>query len=215
MTRPGTWLVVSVMSAATVPVAAKSEQLCSAAPCEEDRGEISALVRPLMRTPEPHPSLSAAFLEQAPTLSLDDGLYEGQADFEPATNRILLRADLDLDLQLAILIHEAQNLEQFGRGSGPAIKTTLSDYVRSRLAMEADAATVSIQVIWRLGADGHPGPWDGLPNWPTQSDLVARYEAEMEASGDATQAVAATFAQWFDRADRCALLCEGGLQQLS
>jgi hypothetical protein len=44
---------------------------------------------------------------------------------------------------------------------------------------------------------------------------VARYEAEMEASGDATQAVAATFAQWFDRADRCALLCEGGLQQLS
>ncbi len=205
MTRPGTWLVVSVMLAATVPVAAESGQVCSAAPYEEDRGEISALVRLLMRTLEPHPSLSAALLRQAPTLCLDDGLYEEQAYFEPATNRIVLRADLDPDLQLAILIHEARHLEQFGRGSCPTIKTTLSDYVRSRLAMEADAAAVSIHVTWGLRADGNPGPWDSLRNWPTQTDLVARYEAEMEASGDATLAVAATFAQWFERADRRAL----------
>lgn len=181
---------------------AVAETLCLPAPYAPDQGALSALADLLQTTLAPYPSLAAALTEQAPTLCLDDGLVEEQAYYEPKTNRIVLHSGLSPDFQLAILIHEVRHLEQYGRGACPTIAATLSDYMRSRLALEADAAAIGIYVAWSLRAAGNPGPWASLQSWPTHDDLVARFAAEMIASGDAVAATAATYAQWFEDLDR-------------
>ncbi len=181
---------------------AVAENVCLPAPYAPDQGELSALADLLQTTLASYPSLAAALNQQAPTLCLDDGLVEEQAYFEPKTNRIVLHAGLNPDFQLAILIHEVRHLEQYGRGACPTIAAALSDYMRSRLALEADAAAIGIYVAWNLSAAGNPGPWASLQSWPTHDDLVARFETEITASGDEVAAIAATYAQWFEDLDR-------------
>jgi hypothetical protein len=185
--------------------AALANEVCLPAPYAPGQGELSSLADRLKQTLAPYPSLARAFADQAPLLCLDGALVEEQAYYEPKTNRIVLHAGLNPDFQLAILIHEIRHLEQYNRGACPTIATPLSDYMRARLALEADAAAIGIYVAWNLRNAGTPGPWDMLQSWPTHDDLVARFEAEMTASGDDLAATAATYAQWFADDDRRAM----------
>jgi hypothetical protein len=148
------------------------------------------------------PSLKQGLETQAPALCIDDSLYDVQGFFEPKTNRIVLRAGLDQDMQLAILLHELRHLEQYGRGACPTIAFTLSDYMRLRLALEADAAAVGVYAAWKLQQSGLPGPLEQLQSWPTHDDIVTRFKAEIEATGDEVAATSAAFAQWFESDDR-------------
>lgn len=182
--------------------ATDAAQTCAAAPYADAADTLSGLVQRLTQTLSAHPSLSRAFVDQAPVLCLDDALVEEQAYFEPKTNRIVLNATLGQDFQLAILIHEVRHLDQFGRGSCPSISYRLTEYIRARLALEADASAVGIYVAWSLRESGEPGPWNMLATWPTHEDLVARFAREMAAGGNEVAATSATFAQWFERADR-------------
>ncbi len=185
--------------------AAHANEICLPAPYAPGQGELSTLADRLKQTLAPYPSLAKAFADEAPLLCLDGALVEEQAYYEPKTNRIVLHAGLDPDFLSAILIHEIRHLEQYNRGSCPTIATRQPDYMRSRLALEADAAAIGIYVAWNLRDAGTPGPWDMLQSWPTHDDLVARFEAEMTTSGDEVTATAATFAQWFANADRRAM----------
>ncbi len=179
-----------------------AETVCLAAPYAAGQGDLSALADLLQTTLAPYPSLAAALTDQAPTLCLDSELVEEQAFFEPKTNRIVLHSGLNPDFQLAILIHEVRHLEQYARGACPTIAMPLSDYMRSRLALEADAAAIGIYVTWNLRKEGNPGPWASLQSWPTHDDLIDRFEAEIAATGDEVAATAATYAQWFEDLDR-------------
>ena len=177
-------------------------QTCSVAPYAEADGDLAALVERLTAVLEPYPPLAQALFDQAPVLCLDDALIEEQGYFEPKTNRIVLNAKISTDFQLAILVHEVRHLQQFGSGACPTLGYRMTDYIRARLALEADASAIGVYIAWRLRSAGDPGPWDALQVWPTHDDLVARFAETMAASGDEVEAISATFAQWFERADR-------------
>ena len=192
------WLTLTVGSV-------QARETCLAAPYVGDNGEVVALAAMLTEALALHPSLAAALADRAPALCVDDSLYSEQGYFEPASNRIVLRAGLDPDFQLAILIHEVRHLEQFGRDVCPTTALNLSDYVRLRLALEADAAAVGVYVAWTLKEAGRPGPLAQLATWPTHDDLVARFADEIAAGRDEAAATAATYAQWFADKDRRAM----------
>lgn len=182
--------------------AALAGQTCDQHPYADATGALSELSDRLDRTLVTYPSLAQALAQQAPTLCLDDGLVEEQGYFEPRTNRIVLNSRLSQDFQLAILIHEIRHLEQFDRGYCPTIADRLTDYIRARLALEADASAIGVYVAWKLREGGEPGLWDSLASWPTHDDLVSRFASEIAAGADEVAATSATFAQWYQRADR-------------
>jgi hypothetical protein len=192
-------VVAAVASGGSAAIAAET---CSASPYTDATGDLSHLVLRLTGTLAPYPSLAQALVDQAPVLCLDDSLVEEQGYFEPKTNRIVLSSALTQDFQLAILIHEVRHLEQYGRDACPTISYRMTEYVRSRLALEADASAVGIFVAWKLREGGDSGPWDTLATWPTHDDLVARFADEMAVGADEVAATAATFTQWFESADR-------------
>jgi hypothetical protein len=194
----------ALLAAAWLATSASTEakEECASPPYTGASQELSALAERLSATLARFPSLDAAFARHQPVLCLDDSLVEEQAYFEPKTNRIVLNAQLDRDFQLAILIHEVRHLEQYGRDVCPTTAYRMTEYVRARLALEADAAAVGVYAAWTLDQAGEPGPWEKLKTWPTHDDLVARFAAEVAAGADEVRATSATFAQWFDRADR-------------
>ena len=175
---------------------------CLFPPYAEATTAISALTQRLVMALEPFPSLRDALSAQSPTLCLSDDLVEEQGYFEPASNRIVLNAGLSQDFQLAILIHEVRHLDQFRRGACPTTAYRMTEYIRERLALEADASAVGVYVAWTLRKAGDPGPWEMLETWPTHDDLVARFAEAMETSGNEVDATASTFAQWYERAER-------------
>lgn len=192
------------LAAAAVAFApgAWAAQTCSVAPYADANGDLAALVQRLTAVLEPYPPLAQALLAQAPILCLDDALVEEQGYFEPKSNRIVLNAQIPQDFQLAILVHEVRHLQQFGSGACPTIGYRMADYIRSRLALEADASAIGVYVAWQLRAAGDLGPWEALQAWPTHEDLTARFAATMATGGDEVEATSATFAEWFARADR-------------
>ena len=185
--------------------AVSAEELCLAAPYQSGNAEIAALMALLTEALAGYPSLDTAFRQEAPSLCISDALFQEQGYFEPKTNRIVLRKGLDPDLQLAILIHEIRHLEQYSRDICPTTQMTLPDYVRLRLALEADAAAIGVHIAWDLRETGRPGPWEQLRTWPSHQDLTARYSSEIAAGGDEIAATAATYAQWFEDPDRRAI----------
>lgn len=197
----GCWVALSFCTVCSV-APAWAEQICIGAPYTGDTGEIGSLAVRTLDTVAGFPSLAEALAVQKPELCLDDTLVEEQAYFEPAANRIVIRKGLDPDFQLAVFIHELRHLAQFGLEICATITLRRDDYVRTRLALEADAAAISLYVTWQLRAAGDAGPWETLGAWPTHDDLAVRFEAEMAASGDAVKATAVAYAAWFDDADR-------------
>lgn len=177
-------------------------EVCLPPPYKAETGEISILATRLADSLAAFPSLAEALVEQAPTLCLDDSLYEELGYYEPKTNRIVLRAGLDQGFQLAILVHEIRHLEQYGRDICPTPAMVVSDYIRSRLALEADAAAIGVYVAWKLREAGTPGPWESLRGWQTHEDLVTRFATEIEKGRDEVAATAATYAQWFEGRER-------------
>jgi hypothetical protein len=181
---------------------ARAVQTCVDAPWSGGAGELAALAERALGVLAGYPSLLKAVQDQAPVLCLDDSLVEEQGYFEPKSRRIVLRQGIDPGLQLAVLVHEVRHLEQYARAVCPTVELTLSDYVRTRQALEADAAAISLLVAWDLRAAGDAAPWDALSIWPTHGDLATSYGAEMAASGDPAKATAAAFAAWFDDPER-------------
>lgn len=181
---------------------ALANSVCLPAPYTGGSDEILALAERLTETLAPFASLAEALASQVPVICVDDSLYAEQAYYEPKTNRIVVRTGLDPDLELAILIHEVRHLEQYSREICPTTTMTLTDYMRSRLALEADASAVGIYVAWKLRETGVPGPWDQLQLWPTHVDLVTRFAAEIDSGANEVTATAATFAQWFESRER-------------
>lgn len=194
-------LALVLLGLAQAP-AAFAEATCAAHPYAEATGALSDLSDRLDRTVAAFPSLARALKQQAPVLCLDDGLVEEQGYYEPKTNRIVLNSRLDQDFQLAILLHEIRHLEQFDRGYCPSVANRLTDYISVRLALEADASAIGVYTAWKLREGGDPGPWDSLSTWPTHDDLVSRFADEIAAGADEVAATSATFAQWFERAER-------------
>lgn len=190
--------LLSCLAAGPVPAG----QTCIEAPWTGATGELASLAGRALDVLADYPSLDKALRSQTPLFCLDDSLVEEQGYFEPKSRRIVLRQGLDPALQLAVLVHEVRHLEQYGRDVCPTVDLTLTDYVRTRQALEADAAAISLLVAWDLRASGDAAPWEALASWPTHGDLTTRFAAEMTASGDPARATAAAFAAWFDNSER-------------
>jgi hypothetical protein len=198
------WLAAFALALSGGP--AWAAETCIQAPYTAEAGEVSVLADLVLDVVQDFPSLAESLADQAPTLCIDDSLYDAQGFFEPRTNRIVLRAGLDPDMQLAILLHELRHLQQFASDDCPTIAMALSDYVRLRMALEADAAAIGVFAAWKLQQAGRPGPLEQLQSWPTHDDLVTRFKAEIEATGgDEVAATSATYAQWFESEDRRAI----------
>ena len=181
-------------------------ETCIEAPYDTEAGEVTVLAELVLSVLEGFPSLKTSLLDQSPSLCINDTLYDMQGYFEPGTNRIVLRAGLDPDMQLAILLHELRHLEQFASEACPTVAMTLSDYMRLRMALEADASAIGVYAAWRLQQAGRPGPLEQLQAWSTHQDLVTRFMAEIAATGgDEVAATSATYAQWFESEDRRAM----------
>jgi hypothetical protein len=177
-------------------------QTCLEPPWSGGADELYRLAGRALSVVADYPSLQRALETEAPFLCLDDTLVEEQGYFAPKTRQIVLRQGIDPDMQLAVLMHELRHLEQFSRDICPAVELTLVDYVRTRQALEADAAAISLLIAWDLRAAGDPGPWEALAHYPTHDDLATRFGAEMDASGDGAKATAAAYAAWFDDPER-------------
>ncbi|MFC3084629.1 DUF6782 family putative metallopeptidase [Tabrizicola soli] len=200
MNHPGgTALVLACIAAGPAALAGET---CAAYPYADAPAELSALAKRLTKTVAPHPLLAKALADQAPDLCLSDTLVEEQAYFEPAANRIVVNSALDQDFQLTILIHEVRHVEQHRNATCPTVAYRLEEYIRARLAFEADAAAIGVYVAWKLRQGGESGPWDKLSAWPTHRDLVSRFAREIAAGAGETAATSATFAQWYEDAER-------------
>lgn len=201
MTRLALISVVMLLAAQTSP--AHADLSCISAPYQGAASpEIASLAARLTNAVSTHPSLAAVLSEHGPTLCLSDELVEVQAYYDPMSDKVVLRSDLASDFQLAILLHELRHLEQYHSGLFPGLQLSMTAFRDARLAMEADAAAVSLHIAWQLRLAGDDGPWQSLAAWPTHDDLADRYAREMTETGDGIQAAAATFAQWYDDAER-------------
>lgn len=143
-------------------------------------------------------SLDGAFATVAPEVCLYTGPSEALGYFEPDRRRIAIAADLDADLQVAILMHEARHVEHFARGLCPDLSLSMQNYARAVWAMEADASTIALIVTWDMAQEGDPGPFAALAGHTSSADLAAAFAATMTATGDPGEAGAAAFAAWYD-----------------
>jgi hypothetical protein len=149
-----------------------------------------------------YPSLDAALRETGPSICLFDTASDALGFFEPEANRVMIAADLDPELQRAILFHEIRHVEQFARGLCPDLSLAMRAFARATWALEADATTISLIIAWDLREGGDPGPWDALAGLPRYRDVAAAFAEQMAVSGDLSDAGQAAFDSWYATSDR-------------
>lgn len=190
------------------PAMALADEICLAAPYEADAAagsdvhDLAALFARLEAVMAAEGAMARLIATDGPSLCSSDELVEEQAYYEPATNRIVIRWDLPDSFKLAILLHELRHLQQSHAGLFPSIEMSMVAYRDAQLALEADAAAVSLHIAWHIRETGDDGPWQALAGWPTHDDLAEVYRREITATGDPARAAAATFAQWHADPDR-------------
>jgi hypothetical protein len=177
--------------------------VCATPPYEDVRdtalGDLLGRTLPIIAR---YPSLEAALRETGPAICLFDTASDALGFYEPEANRVMIEADLDPELQRAILFHEIRHVEQFARGLCPDLSLAMGAFARATWALEADATTISLIVAWDLREDGDPGPWDALATLPRYRDVAAAFADEMVASGDLSDAGQAAFDSWYLNGDR-------------
>lgn len=146
---------------------------------------------------EPFPSLLAALEEQSPKLCLSSEMDNAHGYLDIELNRIYLSDQLTMAMQVGVLLHEIRHLEQSALGICPSDDLAMAEYARSIFALEADASAVSLLVAWNMKENGNDGPWLALSEWPTQSDIAAKFASEMMVSGDVPSAASVAFDQWY------------------
>jgi hypothetical protein len=146
---PGTLLFAVLFASA--PIAGRAETTCATAPgYGTDDTALAALLDRALPVIDRFASLRDALGATAPEICLFTGPTEALGYFEPGRRRISIDADLDPDLQLAVLLHEMRHVEHFTRGLCPDLSLSMQDYARAVWAMEADAAVVSMIVTWDM-----------------------------------------------------------------
>jgi hypothetical protein len=177
--------------------------VCATPPYEDVRdtalGDLLGRTLPIIAR---YPSLEAALRETGPAICLFDTASDALGYFEPEANRVMIEADLDPELQRAILFHEIRHVEQFARGLCPDLSLAMGAFARATWALEADATAISLIVAWDLRQDGDPGPWDALASLPRDRDVAAAFAEEMAVSGDLSDAGQAAFDSWYATSDR-------------
>jgi hypothetical protein len=152
---------------ASAPIAGRAATTCADAPgYGTDDTALAALLDRALPVIDRFASLRDALGATAPEICLFTGPTEALGYFEPGRRRISIDADLDPDLQLAVLLHEMRHVEHFTRGLCPDLSLSMQDYARAVWAMEADAAVVSMIVTWDMARIGDPGPFQALAKHP-------------------------------------------------
>ncbi len=184
-----------------LPGLAAAQESCIEAPYDSADGvaqsELAALYAEASTALVRFPSLAETVEVQMPQLCIStqmDGAY-GYLDVE--RNRIYVSAELYNDMKLGALLHEIRHLNQLAIGVCPSDDLAMAEYAQATFALEADASAISLLVAWDMKGQGNARAWTALSAWPTQSDIAARFAAEMEATGSAEGAVSAAFDQWF------------------
>jgi hypothetical protein len=74
----------------------------------------------------------------------------------------------------------------------------MQNYARAIWAMEADATTVSLIVVWDMAGRGDAGPLEALAAHPNYHDITEVFAAAMTNTQDVAEASAAAFAAWYE-----------------
>jgi hypothetical protein len=198
---PGTLLFAVLFASA--PIAGRAETTCATAPgYGTDDTALAALLDRALPVIDRFASLRDALGATAPEICLFTGPTEALGYFEPGRRRISIDADLDPDLQLAVLLHEMRHVEHFTRGLCPDLSLSMQDYARAVWAMEADAAVVSMIVTWDMARHGDPGPFQALANHPQTADIADVFATTMGLTQDVAESSAAAFSAWYDSDSR-------------
>jgi hypothetical protein len=149
-----------------------------------------------------YPSLRSVLDTSGLEVCLSFDLFEALGYFEPESNRIVVDAGIDPDLQLVILIHELRHAEQAARGICPDLSLSRQNYARAVWAMEADAFTVSLVVAWDLRRSGEEGPWVALAATPRYADITGAFATVMLETQEVAAASEAAFEAWYANEER-------------
>jgi hypothetical protein len=195
--------VVSTLAAVCLATAANAQTVCATAPYDDatDSGLAGLLDRalPVLRD---FPSLLGALETVGPRICLSAAPSDAFGFFEPDSNRIVISATLDPDLQLAILFHELRHVDQFARGICPNDALAMGEYARAVWALEADATTISLIVTWAMQETGDGGPWHALATLPRYAAVARGFGSDMQDGGDLISASETAFTLWYEHEDR-------------
>jgi hypothetical protein len=189
---------------ASAPIAGRAETTCAIAPgYGTDDTALAALLDRALPVIDRFASLRDALgRNRARDLPLHRPDRGAGVFRNRGRRRISIDADLDPDLQLAVLLHEMRHVEHFTRGLCPDLSLSMQDYARAVWAMEADAAVVSMIVTWDMARHGDPGPFQALANHPQTADIADVFATTMGLTQDVAESSAAAFSAWYESDSR-------------
>ena len=183
------------------PGAAVASAVCIEAPYESATSDAQRKLVEIYQSAaiafDRFPSLGAAIADTSPQLCFSNQMDGAHAYLDADENRIFISPKLTGAMQIAVLLHEIRHLDQITFGICPSDRLAMKEFALATYALEADASAVSLLVAWDMKENGNDKPWLALASWESQSDIAARFEAEIVATGDASFAVSSAFDQWY------------------
>ncbi len=192
----GAGLCVSVATAQDLPAAACLDHPYQDAASPEQE-ELRALFAEFSAILPDLPRMRDAIDTLRPRLCIDNRAITVRGYLDAEIRLVALRAGLERDAKLLVLIHELRHLEQLSRGFCPSNQISMQENARASLAYEADAMAVTALIAWDLAARGDGGPWQVLSEWQNYADIAERFAEVRRETGDPGSAVTAAFDQWY------------------
>lgn len=146
--------------------------------------------------------LAAALEIRQPRICLTPSLVLESGFLLPDANRIEIDGKLDDAMVAAILLHELRHLDQVVAQICPDDSLAMEQVAQATFALEADANAITLLVAWHMRRNGDPAVWNALADWPSTTDIAARFAASMGDHDDPARAVAEAFDQWYASDER-------------
>lgn len=163
---------------------------------------LAGLIDRLRPTLAAFKSLAAALDDRQSRICLTPSLVLESGFLLPDANRIEIDGSLDDAMVTAILLHELRHLDQVAARICPDDSLAMEQVAQATFALEADANAISLLVAWHMRRNGDDSVWNAMADWPSTSDIAARFAASMGDHDDPALAVAEAFDQWYASEER-------------
>ncbi|MDP5350203.1 MAG: hypothetical protein NWQ32_17715 [Paracoccaceae bacterium] len=163
---------------------------------------LAGLIDRLRPTLAAFKGLGAALEDRKPRICLTPSLVLESGFLLPDANRIEIDGRLDDAMVTAIMLHELRHLDQVTAQICPDDSLAMAQVAQATFALEADANAITLLVAWHMRRNGEEAVWNALADWPSTSDIAARFAASMGDHDDPAQAVAEAFDQWYASEER-------------
>ncbi|HSG56738.1 MAG TPA: DUF6782 family putative metallopeptidase [Paracoccaceae bacterium] len=200
-------VVAAVVSAWPAPARPAGVPVCLEHPYDATDGteqaqRLAALMAGLRPGLMPFRSLADTLEGHKPLVCLSPSLLLESGFLLPEANRIEVDGKLDDAMLTAVLLHELRHLDQVVARICPDDSLAMEQVAQATFALEADANAITLLVAWHMLETGDPSVWNALADWPSTTDIVARFAGSMAEHGDPAQAVSDAFDQWYASEER-------------